>query len=194
MSEEPHVIAALADLCKKMEIRCLVQVGAADADEAGRIHKETGCRAIGIEARDDAQCLSGNVEYHHAIIGATDGVTEFYLHPTSELSGHFKRGDEEKRVMMQQWRLDTFCFNNRLEPDALVIDTEGSTLDVLEGAGRILDNVRMIYAECQTEVLRPGIRLVGEVDTFLATRGFTAHQGLPSYACGGQGNYTWVKK
>ena len=119
----------------------------------------------------------------------------FYLHQNTGLSGHFPRGDSDSEicVLAQHVRLDHFCGIRYIEPDALIIDTEGSTMEALEGCGFILDNLKVVYAECQTQEIRPGIRLLPEVDKLLVAHGMTQHEGLPSYDVGSQGNYTWIR-
>ena len=192
-SEEPNVCNELADLCGSMNIKCLVQVGAENGFEASFIQKKTGCEAVCIDGDTRCKPIEGNVKYFHEVIGATDGPGMFYVNPNHGLSSQIQR-EEDPGFYVQEQRLDTFCEKNGIAPDALIIDTEGTTMEVLEGATRILDGVRMIYAECQTHVIRPGIRLLGEIDAFLVARGFTRRDGPPSYSCGSQGNYTWVRK
>lgn len=194
--EDQHIIIGLIDLCRQQEVKCLVQVGAEDGYEADKIRAATGARVIAIEGDTRCAPCAPDLEYHYALIGATDCATAFYITGSIGLSGHFLRNDgqAQTRVELPQRRLDTFCAQHAIEPDALIIDTEGTTLEVLEGCGELLDRVKLIYAECQGSVIREGVRLIGEVDTFLAARGFTQHQGIPSYGVGAsQGNYTWVK-
>ena len=128
--------------------------------------------------------------------GGRVSYVPFYVHKTSGLSSPFVRGDsDEEARQFGQERLDTFCAVRGISPlpDALIIDTEGSTLDVLEGCGAILNGVKLVYAEVQTCEIRPGMRLLPEVDAFLAARGFALRPGLPAYDGGAQGNYTWTK-
>lgn len=191
--EETPVVEALVALCVSKSVKCLVQVGAHDGWEAASIQGPTGCRAIAIEADPNLLPATASLEWHTAVIGATDCDTTFYFHKSNAaLSGHYQREDEPPRRLPQS-RLDTFCRTIGVSPDALIIDTEGTAFEVLEGCGDLLNGVRLIYAECQVDGLKPGMRHVREVDAFLMTRGFTQHYGLPSYGCGGQGNYTWVK-
>lgn len=192
--EEDHVVGALVDLFKAMNVTCLVQVGAGDGYEAHEIQKAIGCRAVAIEGDSRQPQHSTTVEYHQALIGATDCNVNFYLNNTPDLSSECARGEGEVLTVLPQQRLDTFCDTHGITPDALIIDTEGTTLDVLEGCGRYMDGIRAIYAECQVAPLRPGVRHVNEVAAFLEVRGFTRHHGLPSYGetCG-QGNFTWVR-
>lgn len=176
-----------------MQVKCLVQVGAEDGFEAAYIARDIGCRAVAIEANPENNQESG-VEHHNAIIGATNGMTVFYRHGSGDLSGHFPRGSNETRVDAMMTRLDTFCEKHDLKPDALIIDTEGSALEVLEGSTGILDGVKMIYAEVQDYPIREGIRPFVYVHKFLAARGFTCHDAAPTYGKGdAQWNQTWVK-
>jgi len=192
--ETDTICQSLADLCKRQGVTCLIQVGAEDGYEADCVRKATECQAIAIDGDPQCSPCSSAIDFNCILIGATDCVMPFYLHKTSGLSSQFQREDsQETMVEMQQYRLDTFCTLNDIAPDALIIDTEGTTLDVLEGCGSLLDSVKLIYAEVQSQEIRPGMRLLTEVDVFLAVRGFTQHLGLPSYTGGAQGNYTWVK-
>ena len=192
--EEDRVIGSLVLLCKQLGVTCVVQVGAENGYEADAIKQATGCRAVAIDPDPRCAPCSSAIEFHEALIGATNSVVEFYLHPAPGLSGQLQRGSGgEIEVTMPQYKLSRFCRKYGITPDALIIDTEGTTLDVLEGADPLLGGVKLVYAECQTDMLKPGMRHVDDVDAFLTARGFTAHYGLPSYDCGTQGNYTWVK-
>lgn len=192
--EERYVIAALSDMCVELKIRTLIQVGAEDGYESAFIQKETGCRTIAIEGNTACSPCSPDIEYHHAIIGATDGLTTFYIHQNTGLSGHFPRNDNlETKIVTPQTRLDTFCAHRRIKPDGLVIDTEGSTLEVLEGSGILLADIRLVYAEVQSDEIRPGIRLFSEVDSFLAPFCLSQYDQSPTYGKGGaQFNQTWI--
>lgn len=192
--EKPETAAALADLCKEYGVTCVVQVGAGDGYEADFVRDAIGCSAVAIEGCTDSARVFDKTDWHIAVIGATDGPMPFYVHDNRNLSGQVKRGTNERMVMVHQRRLDTFCRYHGYTPDALIIDTEGTTLDVLEGCGELLNNMKVVYAECQTVQIRPGIRTVTEVDKFLVARGMTIHEGPPSYNPGGQGNFTWVRK
>ena len=192
--EQDDVIGSLVALCKRMEIKTLVQVGAEDGFESREIAAATGCRAICFEPDVRTGPISPGLEWHQQAVGATDGQVVFYVHKTSGLSGQLSREDGETKEMVPQTRLDTFCMTRKIQPDAIIIDTEGTTLDVLEGCGHILLRTKMLYCEVQTTVFRAGMRLLPEVDAFLAIRGFTAHHGMPSYGAGdAQGNMTWIR-
>lgn len=196
-NEHWPVVDALSTLCGQLGVKCLVQIGAETGHEANVIRMRTGCRAIAIEGNSQNQPCSPELEWHTAVIGATDCMMPFHFHQDPALSGHFRRADglEFPMAMVEQQRLDTFCAAHDITPDALIIDTEGSTQDVLDGCGALLDGLRLVYAECQREDLREGMRPAHETDAFLKARGMTFHSGLPSYATDGkQGNYTWTRE
>ena len=193
--EEPHVVAALVDLCKSLDVKCVIQVGSEDGWEAEKVREATGCRAIAIDADPKCQPCSKDLEYYRFVVGATNSDSvPFYVHSSEGLSSLIPREDsKEEKIHKPQVRLDFLCSLMLLKPDALIIDTEGTTMEVLEGCGTLLDSVKLIYAECQVDVIRPGIRTLPEVDSFLAVRGFKRHHELPSYDGGAQGNYTWIR-
>ena len=195
--EEDHVVSALINLAKKHGTQTIMQVGAEDGYEANEIRKATGCRAIAIDADTDNRPCSPDLEFHYVLVGATNcDTTPFYRNLSHALSSMYQRGSDhgEERIEIPQTRLDFFCGLRGLKPDALIVDTEGSTLDVLEGCGDLLQGVNWIYAEVQAYAIRPGIRPVGEVDALLLPMGFAHHRGLPSYDGGAQSNLTWVRK
>lgn len=196
--ESQETIDSLKDLCEVHGVTCLIQVGAEDGYESACISSAIGCVAIAIEGDSRHKPLDPDLEFHTVLIGATNCTMPFYINRQDGLSTQIKRDDNKETTHnLRQYRLDTFCAIHDIEPDALIIDTEGTTLDVLEGCGGLLDDIRVIYAECQTTEMRPGIRMVGEVDKFLTARGFSQHSDPPSYwndETQAQGNYTWVRK
>ena len=195
--EEQGIVSALSTLCQELGVTCLVQVGAEDGFEADSIREATGCRAIAIEGLSNCKPYSDKLEYHYAIIGATNCVMPFYDYGPG-LSSQVPRKDIYALPYdIIQTRLDTFCNERGIVPDALIIDTEGTTLDVLEGCGDLLDGIKIIYCEVQSPqyaLEREGSRPFGEVDTFLSSRGFAIRNGYPNYCAGPQANVTWIRK
>lgn len=196
--EFPDVITALTNLCRQYRVRCIVQVGAEDGWEAAEVARRLGdCRAVAIDADPGSgPHVSGGMEWHQMLIGATDSPQQpFYVHKERGLSSQLMRSDgKEERVLMPQRRLDTFCREqDHLAPDCLIIDTEGTTLDVLEGAGDLLSGVRVIYAEVSHDTSRGNRAMADAVDGHLVARGFARREDAPSYCAGSQSNWTWVR-
>jgi FkbM family methyltransferase len=193
--EEDHVVHALEKLCQLHQVKCLFQVGACDGYEAYAVANKTGCKTVLFEPDPLCSPMARGMDWQAVMVGATDCVTTFYAHSTIGLSGQIARRDgAETAMQIKQTRLDTFCEQNDVWPDALIIDTEGTTLDVLEGCGdKILDGLKLVYAECQHSILRPGMRVVGEVNNLLVAHGMALRPGLPSYDAGVQANFTWIR-
>jgi len=68
--------------------------------------------------------------------------------------------------------------------DTLILDTQGSELQVLAGAQKTLDKIRTIMCEaCNFEAYRGGCR-AGQVKKFLRRRGWKLRQSLPVWQSG----------
>ena len=193
--EEVAVVHALTNLCIRMEIKCLVQVGAGDGHEAYTVQQICNCTSVAIEGNPGATPMSSEIEFHNAVIGESNRLADFYIHEDEGLSGCLPRRDgREKHIVCPQYRLDTFCDYHRRTPDALIIDTEGTTMEVLSGSSNLMRGVKLIYAECQHVMYRPKVSMIEDVRNLLSGWDFVEHVGLPSYLAGPQGNYTWIRE
>lgn len=194
--EEPHVVAALVDLCQQYQVKTLFQVGACDGYEAYEVSSRTGCRVVCFEPDPACAPMARAIDWHEVMVGATDCVATFYAHPSRGLSTQLKRGDgDETEMQLRQTRLDTFCEKHGVKPDGLIVDTEGTTMDVLEGCGsEILNELKIVYAETQLTPFRPGMRVVGEVDALLSMHGMSRSFSRPAYGAeDSQGNSLWIR-
>ena len=190
--ESPDVVEALARLCSQQGVSWVVQVGAEDGYEAQAIAGLTGCRATALEADPRCRPCDG-CEMHWVLIGEADtAATDFFTYDDIGLSSRMKRADRAGQLAaLPMFRLDTFCCALGIEPDALIVDTEGTALQVLAGCGDLLDRVRLVYAECQTDAVHPSS--FWSVDELLVRRGFLHRLGHPAYTVAGQGNFCWVR-
>jgi FkbM family methyltransferase len=118
----------------------------------------------------------------HAL-GATDGervtlhVTEqpgcsSLLEPNHKLCDQFYYGSamqETARIPLTLSRLDTVL---DIQPDVIKIDTQGTELEILKGAGKLLDNA--IAVECEVEFVEQYANqpLFSDVDAFMRAAGF----------------------
>ena len=67
-------------------------------------------------------------------------------------------------------RLDTVIEN--FPPDALKIDTQGTELSILQGAGNLLDTTLAVELEVEFIAQYTGQALFGDVDAFMRSKGF----------------------
>ncbi len=67
-------------------------------------------------------------------------------------------------------RLDAVCGDYR--PDVIKVDTEGTELDILKGAGHLLDDVLAVELEVSFVPMRVGQPLFADVDAFMREQGF----------------------
>lgn len=107
--------------------------------------------------KDHEQTIQGN-NVHYVLLGNTDDKTVTYHKSTSSniywTTGNsiYKEnnihGCEYVPVEMTMKRLDTFIKENNLPlPDMIKLDTQGSELQILQGASEILKNVKIILME-----------------------------------------------
>jgi FkbM family methyltransferase len=79
----------------------------------------------------------------------------------------------EREISVETQRLDSYCQANAIEAiDIAYLDVQGSELSVLEGAGRMLDRVKMIWLEVEAVELYAGQPLRADVERFMRRHGF----------------------
>jgi FkbM family methyltransferase len=137
------------------------------------------CAALGSRSSPYA------VRFLPVILGARDGepATLFVcrtpgcsslLRPNSELLQFYEYGENLDVVgehPMITTRMDTACGD--FQPDVLKIDTQGTELDVLRGAGRLLDNTLAVELEVEFVQQYAGQPVFSDVDSFMREQGFT---------------------
>ena len=102
--------------------------------------------------------------------GASSSIWEF--------SGHTAMWPDiryNKTVTLQSITLSSLARLEHIEVErfnSLVLDTQGSELKILKGAGDLLAGFRFIKAEAADFEAYKGCCLVGEIGSFLAGRGF----------------------
>lgn len=184
--ETEEVVEALVKAFGR--VRTVIDVGSGDGYEVSRIDAD---RRIAIDAHPGVPRLYTNVEYFTTAISDFDGVAPFYTGPSPGCSSLYDRGGEVLPTPVA--RLDTFCQDRGIvHVDALIIDTEGTTYDVLVGATELTPSLKFIYAEVQIERLYPN-KLFHEVNAYLESCGFSRMDTLPSYTAGDQANYLWTR-
>ena len=181
-----ELIAALRTRCGESFV--MYNVGSYDGYESKRVVVSIpGATVIAIDGNLAVDGLSS----YKAVIGATTGPSTFYVVDNGPLSSNYQR-DNGVATPCDEERLEDFISSRGLPaPDALFIDTEGTTMDVLLGCGDLLSGVRFICAETQESMLYPGGCLTADVDRFLVSHGFTRIPG--GYKGGGQANVFWAR-
>jgi len=162
---------------------------------------------IGFDA-DAAECRAllaaaaggSRVRYVAAALGAAPGPAKLYVTREPACSSLYPPDPEliaERRelactelvatVDVELTTLDAWAAAAGVaRVDVLKLDTQGSELDILRGAERLLGTVRALEVEVELNPIYRGQPLFGDVDRFLRQRGFVlwrlghlVHYGLP---------------
>ena len=143
---------------------------------------------------DAAECERLNREYAGAqdvrfigaAVGARNGPAPFYLTREPACGSFFppdpvtirhrpilECAEAVGRTSVTLTTLDDWAASAGPGPiDALKLDTQGSELGILQGAGRCLESVRLLEVEVMFNEIYRGQPLFGDIDRFLRGRGF----------------------
>jgi FkbM family methyltransferase len=119
--------------------------------------------------------------------GESSSVMDLALHQEVWPSVHFTRDIE-----IQSQKLDTIIDREDINPgdyDGLVLDTQGSELLVLKGAGRVLRNVRMVKVEVADFEAYAGCPRPEQIADFLRAYGLIEFMRIPFARHSGGGRY-----
>jgi FkbM family methyltransferase len=118
-------------------------------------------------------------EYAIAVLSDHDGrVVDFYEDANNpggnsyylETTGAFTDKHKTKRITST---LKSIVKNSGWKkPDLIKMDVQGAELDILLGMGYLLDDVMDIIIECQHTEYNVGAPQIGDIQTFLESRGF----------------------
>lgn len=187
--ESDEVIEALRQ--KLAGVRTCIHIGCGDAYELAKLDCVT---KIAIDAHPGIKVMCEGMSYFNIGIAEVEGKAEFWHGNDWGLSSLNDRGGQ--KYLINVTTLDDFVWTHRIKDvDALIIDTEGTTWQVLQGAKETLKGVKFVYAEVQHEQIYPAPRckLVGEVTDLLAEYGLHPTDGLPSYLAMPQANVLYEK-
>jgi FkbM family methyltransferase len=147
-------------------------------------------RVVGFEP-DPAECARLNerqwpyqVRFLPIALGARDGeVATLYvckqpgcsslLRPNPAICQQFAYGlnlDVVGEFQLTLSRLDTVC---DVQPDVLKVDTQGTEIDVLRGAEKLLERTRAVELEVEFVPQYQDQALFADVDAYMRSRGFT---------------------
>jgi FkbM family methyltransferase len=143
-------------------------------------------------------CKSVTKDYNVEVVGnaASDinGKVDFYActnivgcSSLLEVNTNHPRSSEwyQEKITVDAIRIDDWCKNNHVDSiDLLWVDVQGAEKMVLNGIGKLLDNVKAICTEVEIAHMYKNSILKNELDIFLLERGFqevqTFHMGWQS--------------
>jgi FkbM family methyltransferase len=142
----------------------------ADADECRRLN-EGQYPYSGLYIPATLGAIDGEKRSLH--ITKAPGCSSLLL-PDIELCSKFPFGGEMEVVSVQSVtlsRLDTVCPD--FQPDFIKVDTQGTELEILHGAGQLLESA--IGVELEVEFIQQyvGQPLFADVEAFMRSRGFS---------------------
>lgn len=100
----------------------------------------------------------------------SSSVLDFGTHAIHHSHVHFVGSIE-----LETSTIKTFFEKNKLDTtkyDFWNMDIQGAELMALHGAGNILENVKALYLEVNTEEVYKGCGLIGQIDDYVASYGF----------------------
>lgn len=84
--------------------------------------------------------------------------------------------NRQKEITVQGYRLEDWCKNNAVSKvDAIWMDAQGAELDILMGAGDILNDVQFIITEAGLKPYYEGHTMKTDIDSYLNSRGFAEY-------------------
>lgn len=189
------------------DIRVVMDLGAMDGGDTIEMHRRfPWARTIAVEAlaSNFEQYLSWlpGVEAHCAVIGGRDAVGSFFEKSVNGVHSLYER-ETQDTVRVHAVRVETlasFCGRIGISGlDVLKIDVEGGTLDVLEGSGDLLGDLKALHVETEAVPFFRGQRLDTEVTGFLSARGFEmilreGRVGTTGHVVGQQYDSVWIRK
>ncbi len=161
-----------ADAWEQLGDRCIAVGFEPDAEEVERLCHHYGDRA---SVRIVAQALgpvAGPATLH---VTREPGSSSLYP-PLDDVIDRHPRLEMQREVQAQRIELttlDDWCATNGFtRADLIKLDTQGSELDILRGAQRVLETVDVVQTEVEFNPMYDGQPLFGDVDRFLRDRGF----------------------
>lgn len=117
--------------------------------------------------------------------GAEDGTISFNVHSDVSGSSSFEQWEgaemDGKLVTVPVRRLDTLIPGPLARPSLLKVDTQGSELQVIEGAAGILADIDVIILECSFHQFRKNAPEFNEIVVRMNALGFACYETLEGH-------------
>lgn len=78
----------------------------------------------------------------------------------------------EEEITVDVTTINHYCIHKNVKPDVLLIDTQGSEWEILDGSRNILNNVKIIMTEWSTRELYIGQKMLQDIVDILAGYNF----------------------
>ena len=183
-------VADIRKLLGDRKLRVILDVGANVGQSALRFN--AGFKDVAIHCFEPVENTSNvgrqrtslchpNITWRHAAVGDRNGSVTFYSAGVSETSSirDTSADPAANKVDVNQVpivRLDDFCAEHHIAPVGMIkTDTEGFDLDVLTGAGKLLDSGSVECVVCEVGFKRSDLShsYFGDIAAYLDGHGFT---------------------
>jgi len=192
-----------------IKVEGVLHVGAHECEELG-VYRYFGLApedVVWIDALEEKVAknrANGIPNVHQAVITDKDNETvTFHITNNFESSSVLEFGShahhhpyvvETGTRSLTTTRLDTFFTKHNLSPEKYTfwnLDIQGAELMALKSGESFLKHVTAIYSEVNTEEVYKGCALLSQMDTFLASHGFSRIKTVMTDC--GWGDALWVK-
>jgi len=181
------------------DIKIAFEVGSRDLLDANEIAGKYNCKVYSFECNPDCirECLKNNTDDRVSLIQKAvcekDGKISFMAFDLNKYDNmgassiyeidftsnrpvydpDYGRKDVQKKVEVDACRLDTFCNEQNVIPDAIFMDVQEAELNVLKSMGELLKKVKYIVFEASNTSTYKGGCCYNDIDLFLKENGFT---------------------
>jgi len=184
-----QVLISVSELSSKWSVKPIgvLHVGAHEAEEWPEYKKSGWLPICWIEAQEhlvtklrEELPRESNQIYKGAVWGSSHILMKFNISSNSQSSSLLEFGSHSKNypkirnietVEVQSIRIDELIGSEN-KFDFINLDIQGSELEALKGMGNLLNGVKWIYCEVNSEQTYVGCPHVSEIDAFLQEKGF----------------------
>ena len=180
------------------DVKIAFEVGSRDLLDANEIAGKYNCKVYSFECNPDCirECLKNNTDDRVSLIQKAvcekDGKISFMAFDLNKYNNmgassiyeidftsnrpvydpDYGRKDVQKTVEVDACRLDTFCNEQNIIPDAIFMDVQEAELVVLKSMGDLLKKVKYIIFEASNTSTYKGGCCYNDIDLFLKENGF----------------------
>jgi|GEM_PF-1695916 len=193
-------LSHLKNIINFNDIKNIIDVGSAHGYESLNLARIfTNAQVFGFEPvpehyehclkiKNENDLVGQRIQFMQMALDKQDGPIKFYpLDPENSkgnntgMASKFKIIDPrvfphelniQKEIMVAATTLDTWCQLNNVSPDIIWMDAQGAELDILKGAEKTLESVKVILTEVGLQPYYHGHTLKNDVDLYLAKFGF----------------------